>query len=113
MAVQTQLLQDDAKEISTVIVIEVFGCMLALLANIGFQGLFLVGAFLEQPYGDRSCHARVSQFCRLSIKQARTTLSAGNPRKDEAPKEIAEKQRKEVVNKLSSMGVTSQSKREG
>ena len=47
-------------------------CMISVLRHMlmscmigeGFQGLFAVGAFLEQPYGNKICHSRVSTFCR-------------------------------------------------
>merc|ERR1711988_1732984 len=66
-------------------VIEIFGGLLAILANVGFQGLFVVGAFLEQPYGNKICHSRVSTFCRIPVKDARKTLAAGSPRNDALP----------------------------
>jgi len=114
MAVQTQWLSDgrdlDPKAkvevaIAGRIVIEVFGFLLMALANIGFQGLFAVGAFLEQPYGNKICHSRVSTFCRIAVKDARKTLAAGSPRNFKVPLEETKALTLELQATLRSAGV--------
>jgi len=87
MGIQCELLKRDTPDLDLFakIIIEIFGLSLALLANIGFQGLFAVGAFLEWPYGGKDCHSRVSTFCRLSVRAARKTLAAGSPANHFAP----------------------------
>jgi len=87
MSVQTEVLKQKSDDYTSKVVVEVFGALLALLANIGFQGLFAVGSFLEQPYGNKICHSRVSSFCRIAVKESRKTYAAGDPRTDLPPLE--------------------------
>jgi len=101
MAVQTELLKQRSKNMTALMIIEVIGCLLAILANMGFQGLFTVGAILEQPYGHRINHSRVSSFCRIAAQNARKTLSSGSPRNKLAPLEDA-KLKDDLIAKLSS-----------
>lgn len=80
MAMQAQILIDDNSEIARTVIIEVFGCLLAVLANVGFQGLFHVGGFIENPYGDDLTDSRVVHFCRMAVRESRGVLSATDPR---------------------------------
>lgn len=85
MAHTAQILRDDGADNAGAILIEIFGLILAILANAGFQGLFLVGGFIENPFGGDLPDFRVRSFCRMAIRESRQVLCCGDPRTGTKP----------------------------
>jgi len=89
MALQTEVLQAETvdsgangqvgRTVVEKVVIESFGLLLAFLANFAFQGLFHVGASLEEPYNGTLSAARVSDFCKIAVVESRRILVAASP----------------------------------
>eukprot|EP00930_Biecheleria_cincta_P102284 TRINITY_DN93976_c0_g1_i1.p1 TRINITY_DN93976_c0_g1~~TRINITY_DN93976_c0_g1_i1.p1 ORF type:complete len:502 (-),score=81.58 TRINITY_DN93976_c0_g1_i1:8-1459(-) len=105
MAFQAQILKDQATDDIARLVVEMFGMFLAVLACIGFVGLFWVGAFIEDPFGPDISDARVVHFCRMATMESRRVLAAGNPKKQQRPLQLEMERRLELKSCLGQSGV--------
>jgi len=103
MAMTTHIILNDEKDYSHTgqFLIEVFGFLLAILANLCIQGLYWVGAYLEDPFGDNVSDQSLTHFCRMGVHETRRILSSGCPADGLKPLELESLERAELLRNLS------------